>query len=447
MRRGVHRAIGLFLAGATVLFFAGSSRRGFGQPAPAPTQTTEIIVRVHDAETGAPIPNLPIDVGAPSVYHKTPAGQTDARGEFRFRPDRYPVSLELGNIYHHDAGPPSGAGTYPAPDFTFWKTFTGEQSESRVWNVKTYKNAFAYVPATFRGVVYDNAGKLAGGAIVRLLRDNLEQTVKTDAEGRFAFRTTRLRPGEERGAIVRAQSGKESALVYPTPEQTRSVIPIWLRPNQSSTVTGMVVDENGVPQAGVPARYFEFFPQSSAMVSVPARAGGVTDAAGRFTISGLTFEADYRFEFGGQTRNNPTSPWARTTLPAETNPIPSSLILGTRPIAIGPGQTRDLGQVVVLQASRTINGKIASQIGPLPPHLLVVVRGPHTNALAFPNANGEFSLGFIPHEPLSITVHQSDDGGAWDTSTNFVYAKRPIYEGDVTENQTEVQIILPEKKP
>ena len=411
-----------------------------GNPA-LPDKKPEIIVRVRDAQTNLPVSDLDVYVSVRNdakeeFRSRRLVGVTNTQGELRFYADTSFIAMSIDDTKARDKN------INAAPGYTFYKTFDLARSPERTWEIKTYTNTFAKIAAVFHGMVTGEDRRPAKGVRVWLLRDDLKQETKTGADGTFAFTTTRLRPHEERGAIIIAEKGDRRAVYYPTPDETRDSIFVRLRKSPKSAVTGQIVDADGVPQKNVPIRYFETFPLSSAQVFPQAKSGGVSDASGRFMVRGLLSEADYRFEFGRATgRQSKDTFWAQTLFPDPSQP--------TSALYLNPGQTRDIGRVTVHAAKEVIKGRATSLNGDLlPPHLLVLVEGKHTEVFTPLAADGSFVLTRIVREPLTLFVYESRDGITWYTghAMGYNFYLPSLYQGRVQAGDTNVQITLPAKK-
>lgn len=391
----------------------------------------QITVRVHDAQTGAPVAGLAVSAYSSGLR----AGVTDARGELRFRASRLDTDLRMENQESH------GRYISAAPGYSFYRRITFDSVADLhdvTWDVKAYGNDPRLNAVVFRGVVTGPNGRPVPGATVRLMRGGgggvEHPQTSTDAAGRFSFSTYRMRideygngnpRGAKRGILIAAQKGPLSAMHYATPDETWTMIPVRLSRAERPFVTGQAVFPNGKPAAGVPVRY------SEALLDVSAYAeknGGATGPDGHFTLGGLSPDAYYQFTFGGSPRFAGSDPgFGETRVPGVRYTI------GQLRLERGEQRRRDLGRVVIWPADSVVAGRLVGPDGgPARGSLLVTIKGKHTNVLASPRADGRFRAEHVVREPLTLTVDRIY------SNTSGEVAQKAVRAGDEA-----VKIIVP----
>lgn len=142
--------------------------------------------------------------------------------------------------------------------------------------------------AAASGVVLDDAGEAAAGALVRADCASVAVGAAADADGRF--RLEGLEPGPVRFSARAASGGAPAtpvdALLLPGERATDVV----LRLAPCASIEGVVATAEGEPVAGAEVAAYDATPRGGA----PRRA--VTDAFGRFSIGGLRRDAPFDVE-------------------------------------------------------------------------------------------------------------------------------------------------------
>ncbi|MES2461693.1 MAG: carboxypeptidase-like regulatory domain-containing protein [Armatimonadota bacterium] len=322
----------------------------------------QITVRFRDAESGAPLSGITVKAVQRRSAPMRPLGTTDARGEYRFRATDIRTAIELAPKDRSGIGSRS-VTVAPGSSFSRQITFpSAAQATDVVWEANAYTGDLWRKTTVLRGMVTGPDGKPVEHARLRLTRYRNPAVAHTNWEGRFSMTTTRMLPSENGegedaqrtpGLRIEAEKGDLNAVHFVTPEETRSGIAIQLKREAQASVTGQVVDKGGVPIAGVSVHYEVVIPSVG---SGGRRPSASTDVNGRFTITGLSHEALYQFEFGGISGNGH---YGRTLVPREA----STLIDGkyvTNRVRLKPGEKRDLGRVVVLLADAALAGQVVT---------------------------------------------------------------------------------------
>jgi hypothetical protein len=204
------------------------------------------------------------------------------------------------------------------------------------------------------GRVFDDARRAVAGAEVYVMAvpsDDLPVSGQSGPDG--TFRVGPIAPGRYQ---ILARLEGHVVLDPPEPELgARPLVRFDLRLARTAKVAGRVVDESGRPMAGVPVSAIPLVGGKDDVVVVPgalplaaeaaelpvgnllhpggARSAG-TDRAGHFLIAGL-------------------SPGKARIEIRHADKLP----LRKEPVLLGPGDTRDLGDLIVL-AGATLSGKV-----------------------------------------------------------------------------------------
>lgn len=381
-----------------------------------------LTIRLVEAETGAPIPDIPVVAPIYGSRPKTDALKTDANGELKIqlRTTRASITIQ----------PPGGGNdVVEAPEYPFSREFVLTPATKTEWIVKAYRGGF-YKEGTFRGRVVDEAGRPVSGARVTFFRFD-PQFATSDAEGRFSFRAKRLtrlaESDQGRKLAIRAEKDGAFGEIYPTAEETWSEMRVVLKRVTRPAFVGQVVGPEGRPLAGVPICYYEWM---SNVGSLQPQNGGQTDADGRFAVENLSSGAYYSLRFGGWPQGQGVRGFGELRVPR----------LGMAPLRLGEGERRDLGRIVVPRADATIAGMVVDRNGrPQSERLLVLVRGEHTNVSVSPGPDGRFKLEDVVREALTLYVFRGD-GSGYRTSDG---SEDQVYKGAVRAGEVSLRIVVP----
>ncbi len=388
----------------------------------------QITVRVREAERGAPVQGIEVNATPFIGTGGQRIGETNAQGDFMFRANSPFVQMRLS------ADKLRKDEIYAAPGYSFYKQLNVQNISATnvVWEVKVYKNAFGYVPATFRGLVKDAQGAPVAGADVLLQQDYRRQTTVTDAAGRFSLPAHRVRPIEHDRVLLQVEKGVLSATVFPTPEQTWGEIPVQLSATPRTTVTGQAFSTSGCFAAGVPVTLFGVVSDPSGSTGLPPRTGGVTGVNGQFTFSGLQDDAHYQLRFGGQPPRGQKFLWGRSVFP--------DFPYNKDWLHLKNGEIRNVGRVIVYAADAIVAGRIVSARNHPMREFHVVAEGKHCRTSVSPDAQGYFRLENLVREPLILGVYQSEDkGNTFRTSPGSL---DDVYQAPVQAGDTHVSVTV-----
>lgn len=355
----------------------------------------EVHIQVRDAETGAPVPGLRLD------NHWEPFGSgrvvvTDAKGEIHTRMGSLRFSLSLSD--------PNESRKYgQAPGYFFAKEFDLKKVETVRWNTLAYRNWVEDRPATFSGVVVDESNRPVPDARVQLIRGGSPQVVKTDSLGTFRFETRRIRDFENDpgGAVLIAEKGNKAVSLMAKAADTWKPMRLMLVSGVYGQLTGRIVDERGKPLPFCNVSYVGFWGSSFAQPSVTGDPGKQADAQGRFVIPNLFPQCGYSLTVGTQFAGGKLG---QTIIPANA--------LKGHYVRVAPGQTKDLGTIMVPRADRVIVGQLLDPSGrPVTKDVIVIVKGAHTYLPANPDKAGKFRLEGLVDEPLTVGVFGGRNGG------------------------------------
>ncbi len=358
----------------------------------------QVTLRVRDALTGQPVPGIlaRYQTNQPYSSSAVTAAVTDAQGQARFRVPSLFAGLSLV----------SPGGTQPAvqaaPGYAFYREINEQHLQDVVWNVKTYPADLPKTPTVWRGIVLSADGKPASGAQVSVLRPNSEVLLTTDDKGRFAASLPPLLPSEYSGAYravaILAQNAAHNAEQYavevPTSEAIWNGIRVQLSRQPLACYKGVVVGEDGQTKAGVAV---------SCRGGLAAAGGAglsratVTDAAGRFTLSGLP-AGRYQVNLGGGS-------YGLVTFPPSDPGYPYSKTI----LTLGDGEQHDFGRLTVLPADQVVSGQIVDAAGkPVSEGITVIIHGAHTSQTATLDSQGRFRVSHVVREPLTLDLYQEE---------------------------------------
>ncbi len=373
------------------------------------TTGPKVTVRVHDALTGLPVRGVQIQDNLYGSGNGNPTlGVTDAHGIAVFRLTSLHAELTLPPAYG------AKATVQAAPGYDSYKEIRLQEVQDVPWDVKTYPIP---PPATalWRGMVLQPDGRPAVGATVHILRRAGKTTTQTDSSGRFSVALSPLGTDEYSGPVYRsvallAEQGDETALLVPTADAIWNGMTLRLTDMPLSSITGVAVDASGQPEAGVRVSCWDFIRATGVNFPMDAGNGGVTDAAGRFTVSGLP-EGHYVLNLGGGSFGYTTVPMTdpRHRDWAASSPLPA-------------GRQEDLGRIVVPIADQSLAGRIVTDTGrfvvdPGRPNLhniSIEITGAHTSETVEMDADGHFHASGLVDEPLTLTISAwFPDGLGW----------------------------------
>ena len=347
----------------------------------------QITVQVHDAQTGRPVPGVRVRPRL-DLYGQEAgalAGETDADGRLRFRIGQFEARLSLE--------PP--AGIEAAPGSVFYREVHLSAPEEVVWDVKTYRADPAATASVWRGVVLKADGRPAAGVRVRVFRSSLptsEVAGITDAAGRWAFPMPRLSPEElqyNNVAVLAEAQGEDGALLVPTPEQTWAGMTLRLGRMPWASYTGVAVGADGRPEAGVPVSCRGWLSVAFAGFGQSAVGGGVSDAAGRFTLAHLP-AGQYQIHLGGRHYGTVAVP-----------PDDPSKVIG---IKVAAGERHDLGAVTVPPADAIVGGFVLDSTSKPASDVSIVIQGEHVKKQPTVLPDGSFRAYHVVNEPLTLSV-------------------------------------------
>ncbi|WP_420367702.1 carboxypeptidase regulatory-like domain-containing protein [Curtobacterium sp. L1-20] len=259
-------------------------------PFTTPTTGVSVIGTITDADQ-EPIANVPVVIPDPADPTGAPLVDTTTNSDGVWTASDLPADTALdvviaggpaSSIRTGDAGGPPAAPTIEAP---------------------------AAVIATVTGVVTLDRTTVPAGVVVELLDADgvLVGSTTTTAEGRYTFRagagtysvrTPLPTPGAtgdavNTGVVATAGTSVESDLTFRSAAEPTAV---------TTTQPGTVTDTNGDPVAGVAVVATPTDPTAGQTVST------TTDADGRFTLSGLAAETQYRIAVDGTDPRTITTP-------------------------------------------------------------------------------------------------------------------------------------------
>ncbi len=399
----------------------------------------EITVRVHDAETGAPIAGMSVAANRGEFWSVEPAGVTDANGQFVYHSPNRQNDLVLDQ--EHQGNPANSA----APGYSFYYRQTLTPGAKTVWDVRTYAAPLDHPMRTFRGTISDRNGEPLRATTVHLLRDQFcrkrDQQTRTDENGVFTFLTERVDQfSDNSGAVLLVGEGVTTMVRFVHAADLWQPLAIVFNPTPTATVSGRVVAPGGSPLAGVPVSYDETFwnpePNTGSGSSNECFSSGgapVTDAAGRFAICGLHPEAVYRFTFGGVNQGGNQKAFGISLYP----PPPRYTMADLR---LKPGEGCDIGDIVVWEADKTISGRLVDERGdPVSNDVMLAVSGDHTKQSVTLKPDGTFHVVGLVAEPLYLMIVYGRDGsyGWTEEKMRFPY-RRAVRAGD-----TNLRIVAP----
>lgn len=400
-------------------------RLAVGRPPETPEKAGPIVLlRVRDAETGKPITGMIVHVEG-WLYR---VAVTDARGVARFR-----SPLQKAALYLTEGG--SAHVIEPAPGYEWRREVTDNDAALVRWEVKTYSVTGRFRYRKFSGVLYRQDGEWAAGIkIVIIRRNDNELSAMTDEAGRFAFFLPRMSGDEDaaRAILLLARQGKERAVKFLRAEESWGRFSIRMTDAKSS-LTGIIVDANGLPQARTPLLYYENFDLRS-NASLQPIGGGATDAHGRFVLDGLRPEGYYRIRLGGPVEYAP-HPLAYGTLwlPA----------LGAAPLTVRANQRSELGRIVLPKATAPVSGRLIPSDSEKR-YYIVHLEGAFTTQTEVPNAEGGFTFRLVTPEPLILRVFSSYSSDIFSTDPN---GDNVVYSGPVRAGEINLKIPLSSPPP
>jgi hypothetical protein len=248
-------------------------------------------------------------------------------------------------------------------------------------------------PGAFvEGRVHDDLGRILPGTTIDLLTlpsDDLPSTCRSDEQGNFVVGP--VRPGRYQ---LFARLDGHVQLDGPEPLLgAGSRVTVTLRMARQARVSGRVLDEEGAPLSGVPVSVVGLVTGQDEVIVLPgalptateaaelppsalARQGSIrtalSDGQGRFTVTGLA---------PGRSRLDAS--------PADRLP------LRREPLLIAPGDSRDLGDLVVF-AGVLLTGRVLDQGGQALDDVQIEARPlgkpPRPSIRASADKQGQFSL-------------------------------------------------------
>ena len=233
------------------------------------------------------------------------------------------------------------------------------------------------------------------GVRVRVFRSSLqpaEVAGVTDAEGRWSFPMPRLSPEElqyNNVAVLAEAEGEDGALLVPTPDQTWEGMTLRLGRMPWASFTGVVVGADGRPEAGVPVSCVGGLSAASVGFSRSAAGGGVSDAAGRFTLAHLP-AGQYQIHLGGRH-------FGTVAIPHDD----PSTVIG---IKIAAGCRQDVGPITVPRADAIVGGFVLDSTGKPASNVSLVLQGKHVEKRPTVMPDGRFRAYHIVNEPLTLSV-------------------------------------------
>ncbi len=254
-----------------------------------------ITIRVHDAETGEPLPGLHFAVFDFGLLISR--FTTDAKGEAIFRASSLNQEMELQMTEEQQHTRSIG----PAPGSFFNRSLRMKQPEDVDWNILTYSYPGGYAPRQFKGKVVDTNGHPVPNVLVRLVgKEN--DPVLTDKAGKFEISSYRMtQQQQQHSVLLRADKSNRGTVKYVQASETWGEIVIRLPRESKPSLYGVVVSPQGKPVPDVPVTLYERYKDSSAYTVWDSVLRAVTDSRGRFRITGLSSFGLYQLRFCGMT--------------------------------------------------------------------------------------------------------------------------------------------------
>lgn len=385
-----------------------------------------ITVRVRDAETDAPIPQMAINSSG-TFRRPLPYGVTDSNGETRFRMPFLQDYLRLEPVDKAQRNKIEAA-----PGFNFGKSIDLKKSAGIVWEVRTYRMPGTYDKRTYSGTVLDESNRPVARARVSIKMEHEDTTAFSNADGRFTFQARRPRGvhvayknlfnADITGSLfLRAEKRGLRGEVLPKPSDFWKPLVIRVRgdaaaaasPQEAQTgasLFGVVVDLDGkTPLAGVPVYCEQRVPYSVSSNSA-TDLRQITDAAGRFRFDRLSTELRTMLFLGSHRDGNP--PYGKAIYPRR-EARPSWLkvdqdyqLSHTAPFVLQENEQHDAGTIVVPRATSFVAGKIINAAGKpvIDENITVSVRGKYTEESGRVAADGTFHIDTIVPERESLRL-------------------------------------------
>jgi protocatechuate 3,4-dioxygenase beta subunit len=348
----------------------------------------EVTVIVKNAETGKPIPNIPININPKNYGGPESSDHTDSEGVLRKKVGYWEVTVSLGQMQDYECAP--GSNLYRALNL--------QRSKKETVEYLLYDQPNQTVKRMFNGVVLDDRGATVEGAKVVLMRYGERKEAYTDNQGRFSIESFRIKPYEDKvgGLAITATKGLLSTTQFPKAAETWSLIRLTLKKNGTGAITARVADQHGNPIANCRVSAWMFFPVDTGTIQ-PIECP-VTNQKGEFKMDGLIAEAVYQLSFGD---------WA------DSRPLGIVKIPGERKyVKVNAGEVTHLGDIAVPTAEYAIQGTIRDTNGkPLTKDVSMVVSGKHTTSHGEIKPNGQFTVSHLVDEPLTLQVFSGHDGG------------------------------------
>lgn len=356
----------------------------------------DLTIRVRDAETGAPVPNLRVQVEEQLPHNGPILGVTDAKGEYHRRLSFTAIRCTLSDP---DGQHPHAA----APGSSFQNTFTSTQRAKVVWDVLAYADGYQQKPREWHGTVVDEHGAPVRDAIVRTPTNQQWSQTRTSSDGAFTISAIRWpsvspNPGPQNVLFNISVGEKQFTLRVPV-QDTWKPLRLQLQSQDDAALFGRVVDPSDQPIAGCDV---ECVASVRETLGAPSSRDlhTLTDDQGRFRFPRLNTAADYIVTLGPNSSRGQVG----------TLRIPKSLNGATWLHATRAGT--DLGKLVIPLADRELSGQVVDEKGaPLSKDITVVVTGEHTLQYAEIAPNGKFIMRSLPKERLMVSVFSSHDGG------------------------------------
>jgi len=242
--------------------------------------------------------------------------------------------------------------------------------------------------AVLRGRVLSAAGTPVAAARVRvavkgsgMVRGGGVRQAYTDEEGKYEIRELRRKLHEVVALHESASSEIVSADLSKAPHDVELAIALAI----DGVIAGVVVDSNEEPVAGAQVTLFPDFQKGGGRSSSEWRMRGfsteLTDAGGKFRVSGLAVDANYRVRAVPGTSNNPGRAW---------------LSEGT------PARTGDEDVRIVLPADGGIRGKVTLANGEAPELFTVSVGW--QRGTPFSSEDGSFELSDLPPKTFTVVI-------------------------------------------
>tara|TARA_R110002073_G_scaffold3074_1_gene20522 strand:- start:17501 stop:20290 length:2790 start_codon:yes stop_codon:yes gene_type:complete len=218
-----------------------------------------------------------------------------------------------------------------------------------------------------------------GAGVVR--RDGGVRQAYTDDEGKYEVRELRRRAYE----VVALHETASSEIVNADLSKAPFDATLDLSLSIDGVIAGIVVDSNDEPMAGAQITLFPDFRKGASRSDSEWRMRGLstelTDAGGKFRVSGLAPNTAYRVRAVPGTSNNPGRAW---------------LSEGT------PARTGDEDVRIVLRADGGIRGKVALANGEAPELFTVSVGW--QRGTPFSSKDGSFELSDLPPQTFTVVI-------------------------------------------